>query len=263
MNYVTAPSVTPDDRAARIAQLKNRIEQLEGPKRPLAEVRPSGTPLDRLLPHGGFAPGVLVEWLAEGEGSGAGVLSLLAARGVMQGLAETAAAPGALVVVDRERWFYPPAAAALGIDLENTIAVRPSTEQEEIWAVQQALRCPGAAVVWAALGPLDDRAFRRLQLAAEEGGAIGFLLRSSRWRRRPSWAEVQFLATPLTCRHGHRLRVHLSRCRGAQAGRFLEMEINEATGALRECRHEAEAPSARPVAARLAHSATGRRSARA
>ena len=35
------------------------------------------------------------------------------------------------------------------------------------------LRCGGVAAVWASLESVDDRTFRRLQLAAEEGGALG------------------------------------------------------------------------------------------
>src|SRR5262245_49348177 len=70
--------------------------------------------LDRLLPGGGLRHGMLVEWLAASSGSGAVTLSLLAAR-------EACRQGGVLVVIDRERTFYPPAAAAWGIDLSRLI----------------------------------------------------------------------------------------------------------------------------------------------
>lgn len=78
----------------------------------------SGCPaLDRLLPGRGFPRGALIEFLAD-RGSGAVALSLVAAR-------EACREGGALVVIDRERQFYPPAAANLGIDLANALFVRP------------------------------------------------------------------------------------------------------------------------------------------
>ena len=129
--------------------------------------------LDRLLPAGGFRRGTLVEWLSTSSGSGAGTLAILVAR-------EAASEGGAVVIVDRPHQFYPPAAAALGIRLEQTIVVRPDTKRDEIWALDQSLRCPGVAAVWSPLSDrLDQRDFRRLQLAAETGNCLGLLLRSS------------------------------------------------------------------------------------
>jgi hypothetical protein len=43
---------------------------------------------------------------------------------------------------------------------------------------------------------LDARVFRRLQLAAESGGTIGLLVRPAHIRRRPTWAQVQWLIAP-------------------------------------------------------------------
>jgi hypothetical protein len=102
-----------------------------------------------------------------------------------------------LVVLDREgSWserFYPPAAAALGVDLSRMLVLRPSCEQDAIWCMDQALRCRGVGAVWAEWNFLDDRVFRRLQLAAEHGHALGMLVRSIAHRGRPSWAHVQLL----------------------------------------------------------------------
>src|SRR5262245_12070603 len=81
--------------------------------------------LDRLLPGGGLRHGMLVEWLAESTGSGAATLSLLAAR-------EASRQGGVLVVVDPEQTFYPPAAAAWGIDLARLIVVHPRTARDAL-----------------------------------------------------------------------------------------------------------------------------------
>jgi protein ImuA len=134
--------------------------------------------------------------------------------------------------------------------------------------VEQSLRCPAVAAVWAAVERLDTRWFRRLQLAAEEGGTLGLLLRPWRTRGQPSWADVQLAVIP--CRtwrdrdgaaENWRLRVEITRCRGAVAGRAVELEMEATSGTIREaCEHEAHGLSLAPP---LAHSALDCREARA
>ncbi len=145
--------------------------------------------VDRLLPGGGLRQGMLVEWLGAISGCGAATLGLLGAR-------EACREGGVLVVIDRSQTFYPPAAAAWGIDLERLIVVRPSNARDELWAAVQALRSPVVAALWTNIERLDSRAFRRLQLAAEAGRTLGVLVRPAvrgsslrgrmcgwRWRR--------------------------------------------------------------------------------
>jgi protein ImuA len=147
-------------------------------------------PLDRLFPHGGLEGGTLVEWLADGVGSGAVTLTLrVAARALEQG--------GACVVIDPRQEFYPPAAAELGVPLERMILVRPAGPRLTLWAWEQALRFRGVAVTLGELGSLSDRPFRRLQLAAESGGGVGFLVRPMACRAEASWAAVRLGVTAL------------------------------------------------------------------
>ena len=221
--------------AETIAELRDRIRRLEGARQKRGEgVFSSGcASLDRLLPEAGFASGSLVEWLAEVAGSGAETLALVAAR-------EAAAQGGVLVVMDRQEEFYPPAAAALGIDLERTLVVRAVRFEDEMWALDQALRCPGVAAAWAAVERLDWRWFRRLQLAAEQGGGVGLLLRPARVRGQPSWSQVQLLVQPCLSAGPRRLRVEVTRCQGAPAGGGVEVEIDDVTGELRPVRGGAD-----------------------
>src|SRR5688572_12995701 len=112
-------------RAELIRDLKEQLRRWEGVERGGdALILSTGAPaLDRWLPRGGLAPRSLYEWLAEGEGAGAATLTLvLAARLQAHG--------SALVVIDVEREFYPPAAAHLGIELERTIVVQPATTRD-------------------------------------------------------------------------------------------------------------------------------------
>lgn len=204
------------------------------------EALPTGIDsLDALLPSGGLHRGTLVEWLAEGEGAGAETLALIAAT-------QATRSGGALVVVDHRQTFYPPAAAALGRNLDEIVLVRPRTAGDALWALEQSLRCPGAAVVLCRLDRLHNRGVRRLQLAAETGGTIGFLMRPAAVRSLPSWADVRLLVTPLpsSTPSGRRLRLEIIRCRKGTGGGAVDVEINHETGSVRPVSPLAPATSA-------------------
>jgi hypothetical protein len=128
----------------------------------------------------------VVEWMADGPGCGAAATALALTGRI-------AARPGAIVVVDPQREFYPPGAAAIGIDLSRLVVVRPSDQSGALWAFEQALRCRGVQTALLRRGPLDDRASRRLQLAVEQGGGLGLLIRPACFRRQTSWADVRLL----------------------------------------------------------------------
>jgi hypothetical protein len=205
---------------------------------------------DEMLPAQGICKGSLIEWLSADAACGAGLLALAAAR--------QALASRWLVVVDRARRFYPPAAANLGIDLQRTIVVRPASAKEELWAIDQALRCRGVGVVWSPLASLAWRSFRRLQLAAEQGETLGLLLRPDRVRGLPSWAHLSLHVQPLVSGGDRRWQVELLHWRGkwteqksssshltskqddqesiacAQTNRTIRLVLDEVTGALCE-----------------------------
>jgi hypothetical protein len=203
--------------------------------------------LDRLLPQGGFSRAALVEWLGE-PGAGASTLALLAAR-------EACREGGALVAIDRPRRLYPPAAAMLGIDLERLIVVRPQTQADERWAVHQALSCPAVAAVLCWPEKLDDRTFRRWQLAAERGQSLGLLIRPEQALAQPAWSEVRLLVRGLPVRGlpaegNRRLRVEVVHCRGASVEKCVELEFDDATSAVHLAPELADStPHARPAGA--------------
>lgn len=176
--------------------------------------------LDQLLPEGGYAPGSLVEWLAPAAGCGAELLGLLLARSAAGGTAAQARSnqttegagsrdtpardPGVIVIADPRRDFYAPAAVRLGIRPDQLVLLQHPREEELYWAIEQALRCPAVAAVYAAadlssssrqsfLGSnLAPRWLRRFQLAAEQGGGLGIFVRPIRVASRPTWADLQW-----------------------------------------------------------------------
>lgn len=203
---------------ALVHRLAHEVRCLEtaGRKVTSTEVISSGCEaLDACLPHGGYVPGSVVEYLRGSTACGASYMAVAAAAAAMR------ARSGYVVIVDThysptndqpapfdqqvqgpaKYWepkttthlTYPPALASQGIDLERVIFVRPQSADDAMWAIDQALRTPAVAAVMAELERIDDRSARRLQLAAETGGSLALLLRPASARRAPSWAEIQWL----------------------------------------------------------------------
>lgn len=224
-----AESAGNPSRRQIVAALEGQLRDLETARRRPSDDRISSgyNRLDEIIPHRGFAPGTLVEWFSAGDGAGATTLAVSTAQQACRSPEDSGRV---LVVVDRRGEFFPPAAALAGIDLEQTVVVRPRTGADEIWAIDQALRCAGVAAVLAWPDELDDRAFRRLQLAAEAGGGLGLLVRPGEARHQASWAEVRLLVEPLpVAAGGRRLRVELLRCRGGPGSGPVELELDDET----------------------------------
>jgi protein ImuA len=193
--------------------------------------------LDRLLPSRGL--------LREASGSGAGLLALAAAI-------EAQSSGKSLVLVDRQRQFYPPAAAAWGLDLSQVLVIRPTSAIEEHWAIDQALRCEQISAVIAHPASLDDRVFRRFQLAAETHGTVGLLVRRTPRRQERSWASVRWLVKPQPSSRSWRLRVRLLSCRGRCSANESDVEID-----LQEWVERFHATHSRHLASQLARSTAG------
>ena len=267
----------PTNHSSAIQQLTQQLRRYERTLQPTADgngVLSTGiAALDGLLPDGGISRGMLLEWLSEKTGGGAGTLAFTVAAQLMR-------ADGTCVVIDPTASFYPPAIGKLGDDLQRMIVVHPANGGDALWALEQSLRCRGVAVVVCRLGQaferqLHNHAYRRLQLAAETGGAIGLLLRPARYRVHPTWADVRLLVEPL-CRmgeedrgakqpiadrgfrisdfsqsgvsetpqselrnpkshlpSGRRLQVELIHCRGRNCGGIVKLEIDDETGDVR------------------------------
>lgn len=194
--------------------------------------------LDTMLPGRGVRRGSLVEWLAGRPGSscataGTGAASLACA--VACHVAGAAERPGTIVVVDRTGWFHPPAMLPWldsGTGPARLVVARPAHDDDEIWTIDQALRCAGVAAVlaWpregmgatlpgsAAARRRPSRswtiAMRRWQLAARSSGAVGLLVRPASMAGEPSWAEARIAVSPMPGGGLLERRLHLVRTDG-------------------------------------------------
>ena len=202
--------------------------------------------LDALLPNGGFRPGQIIEWLTAESGSGAAMWGMNAAINSLTAENGLRNAPEmqstqSIAVIDHDQTFYPPAAASLGLNLQQLLVIQPRNHADAIWAIDQALRCPRIAAVWADIQRLNAKEARRLQLAAEEGGTLGMFVRPLTARSQPSWADIQIQVDPLPATEHpeptasltqhfsrRRWRLTLLRCRGMHPGSTVstEMEYN-------------------------------------
>lgn len=169
-----------------------------------ADVAPTGfASLDRLLPAGGVRRGSLVECLAGGEASGAAALACAVACRLASDGDRAGDTASAIVVVDRKGWFHPPAVldwlrqrGASGWHAARLVVARPAHDADELWAIDQALRCRGVAAVVSWPRAIHSTAMRRWQLAARASLAVGLFVRPFVARREPSWAEARIAVTP-------------------------------------------------------------------
>ena len=211
-------------RSPVLDELRHKLAALESSFRPTedaGDVFPVGVEgLASVLPAGGFRRGSFVEWLADGEGVGAEMLAFRAVAPVLSG-------GDACVVVDERGCFYPGAAADLGVALSQLLVVRPKSPRDALWSLEQALRCCGVGVTVGWLGPVSDRALRRLQLAAETGGGLGVFFRPIDVRCQPTWADLRLLVQPESASR----RIEVLYARGGVNGKAVVVGMED-TGVL-------------------------------
>jgi hypothetical protein len=204
---VAAPPVSPSapPEAPALAPLLVRDDVWRGRTRMRgARGEPTGHPaLDALLPDGGWPRGALTEILHARDGVGElqlvlPTLAALTRRG------------------ERVVWVAPPytpcamALAQRGVVLDQLVVLRPSGQQDTLWAIEQCLRSGAVGAVLAWPGRVDTTTLRRLALAAEAGGALGFVWRDVRAAHESSPAALRLVAQ----REYAREQVRVLRCRG-------------------------------------------------
>ena len=184
------------------------------PARPQARTFLTGlAALDAVAPQGAFACGAIHEIISHPAHGVPRFFALLLARSAREGLSRPALS-GHIAWCDPRRELYPPALAAAGIALEKLFLLRPRNPRDEVWAIAECLRCRGMAATIAAPPRLSRIEARRLQLAAERGGGVGILLRSTgaasahyaaatRWLVQPARGNAAVQRWSIQLIHGH------------------------------------------------------------
>ncbi len=214
-----------------LAELRAEIAALEGAGKSACEALGFGDArLDGLLPGGGLS---LRAW-HEFAGEGLELETAAASAAFVARLATSLGRRGELIWVLRRDDLHAPGLSTLGFPAERLIQVCARDEAEALAVMEDALRTPGVAAVFGEAAEVDLVAGRRLQLAAEQGQATGFLL-----RRRPfggadrkelssaaatRWTLAPHPSEPLLGEPGlgpPRWRVRLERCRGGRTGEWI------------------------------------------
>jgi len=211
-----------------IAELRSRIERLEGGHARQRHVLPFGLPaLDSKLPGGGLALACLHEVAGGGNGAVDGAAAALFAAGI------AARTQGKILWVVTRRDLFMPAIAQAGLHPDRMLHLEAGDEKSLLACFEEGLRHGGLGAVIAETARLSMTASRRLQLAAENGGTIGIALR--RWRRQSEagdfgqptasvtrWRVSQMPSAPLPVPGLGRARwlVELIRCRAGDSADF-------------------------------------------
>lgn len=142
--------------------------------------------------------------------------------GILSSLLKTG---GTACWITPHRLVFPPALASFGIKPENILFLEINNPKHQCWAMEECLKTEGLTAVVGEISLLDFTMSRRFQLAVEQTGVTGFLLRSnpknlstaavSRWKISHLPTPADFYLPGL----GHpRWKVELQKIRNGKPG---------------------------------------------
>jgi protein ImuA len=220
-------------------ELRGRIAELGHKDRAAHPALPFGIPeLDSHLPQGGLARGALHEVAGGGLGATHGAAAVLFAAGVF------ARIDGPVLWCLSARDLFAPALAGAGLHPDRVIYAEAADEKTVLLCLEEGLRHGGLAGAAGEVSRLPMTASRRLQLAAEASGTLGFIIR--RWRTpaaatdfgQPTaaatrWRITALPSSPLPVGGVGRPRwlIELIRCRAGESAEW-ELEACDAEGRL-------------------------------
>jgi protein ImuA len=216
-------------KADIITQLKKDILALQG-FRPLLHQHSRielGT-INHSFPDSQFPLGVNHEFICNNNES------LTASCGFIAGILSTLLKKGgAALWISSSHTIFPPALVSFGINPAQFIFIRLRNRNQILWTIEEALKCEGLTAVVGEPSFIDLAISRRLQLATEQSGVTGFLLRTKqqtlnttactcRWQIHPLQSETE---DGLPGVGFPRLKVELLKVRSGRPGKW-ELEWN-------------------------------------
>lgn len=163
-----------DSKADIIARLKREILPLQG-----IRTASKNCALDagigaikNAFPNKSFPLGAIHEFIVAGEPDGAATCGFIA--GIISSLMQV---NEALIWISSSRTVFPPALKSFGISPDKIIFIDLQKEREVLWVLEEALKCVGLSAVLCEMPELNFNASRRLQLAVEQSGVTGFIIR--------------------------------------------------------------------------------------
>lgn len=212
-----------------LQQLQDRIAATAGGSR--LGVLSTGIPsVDAALPAQGLALGAVHEWIGIEHNAGRWVppLALLTAMANLAG--------GHTVWIGDAVWPYPASLARTNTGrpppLSSAMFVRTQTRNERLWAADVALRSRASKAVIIDGSGFDLAATRRLQLAAEAGGALCLLARAPKELQQLSTASTRWRIGWCPQGHARQWEIELIRCKSMTSARTRRwvVEYDQTTG---------------------------------
>ncbi len=180
-----ADAATLDALRARVAAL----ERTGGAPGGQTRILPLGVAaIDAHLPWGGL-PAACLHEVVDGDGVRGHMGGAASAFTASRAAPMAAGRPILWITGQRRLDLYAPGLAAFGLPPATLIVVQ-ARGTAALWAMEEALREPGVGAVVAEIAAVNLTASRRLQLAAEAGGAGAFLLRADAADTLPPTASV-------------------------------------------------------------------------
>lgn len=187
-------------KAAIIAELQQEILSLQGFSSAQGLPVDVGLgPIAAAFPNGTFPTGAVHEFVATRPEAAA------ATSGFVSGLLSALMSKGGTALwIGTSRKLFPPALRCFGIQPDRFVFVDLEKEQQVIWAMDEALKCPALTAVVGEVSDISFIASRRLQLAVEQSKVTGFVLRNDRrvmsskeYKQHPTACVSRWKITPL------------------------------------------------------------------
>lgn len=222
--YINTVVVKERPMSELIEQLKRDAQLWQGREQPRVQSQGMATgypALDQHLGGQGWPRGVLTEILLASQGIGE--LRLLVPT-----LRQLTAQGQTVVWVNPPFTPYAPALARAGIALENLVIAHCGSHRDQLWTLEQALRNPACPLTMGWPERLRQADVRRLQLAAEAGGATGILFRPAASLNNSSPAHLRLLLSAAA----DSLNLEILKHRGSFAKPVLSLPLTPLTETL-------------------------------
>jgi protein ImuA len=158
-----------------IARLQKEILPLQGYKPTQKHVHSFGLgSINQSFPEKTFPVGAIHEFCCDGKEGMAATSGFIS--GILSSLNQQG---GASVWIGLSQHIYPPALKLYGLDPESFLFVLMKKEKDIMWAMEEALHCNGLNAVIAELHTFSFTTSRRFQLAVEDSGVTGFIIRNN------------------------------------------------------------------------------------
>jgi protein ImuA len=184
------------DKQEIFQNLKKQILSLEGFKEPLPTDENRLGRISEAFPNHVFPFSALHEFFyfnaEEATASSAFIASLLSSSNYKG---------GTIVWISTTQTIFPPALKWFGIPPHHVLFLQVRKEKDILWAIHEALKCSSLSAVVGELPEMSLTASRRFQLAIEDAGVGGFILRNkpknvlttsvSRWHIKPLHSKTE------------------------------------------------------------------------